>query len=60
MSNIGDEPKPRSWIITLERQDGTMAQKNVHSHGETLSEASETAESSAGEIWMAIAGRVLR
>jgi hypothetical protein len=60
MSNIGEQPQPRSWIITLERQDGTMAQKNVHAQGETLSEASESAESGAGEIWMAVAGRVLR
>ena len=60
MSNIGATPQPKSWIITLEKMDGTMAQKNLHAQGETLSEAAEIAESESGEIWMAIAGRILR
>lgn len=59
MSNIGEEHIPRSWIITLRRMDGTLVQRSVHAQGETLSEASELAESEYGEIWMAIAGRVL-
>lgn len=59
MSNIGEEPRPRSWIITLRRMDGTLFQRSVHAQGETLSEASERAESEAGEMWIAIAGRVL-
>ena len=60
MSNIGEQPKSKSLIITLERMDGTMAQKNIHAQGETLSEAAEVAESDTGEIWMVIAGRILR
>lgn len=60
MSNIGEEPKPRSWIITMERCDGSMAQKSIHTTGETLSEASEAAEGEMGDMWFVIAGRVLR
>lgn len=60
MSNIGEQPTPKAWVITLERQDGTMVQRRVPEFGETLSEASRQAELKSGEIWMAVAGMLLR
>lgn len=60
MSNIGEAPKPKSWIITIERRDGSFAQKKIHAQGETLSEASENAEEKEGDFWFVVAGRILR
>jgi hypothetical protein len=60
MSNIGEDPTVKSWLIVLEKRDGTMAQRTVHAEGETLSEASEAAEEKTGDIWAAVAGRLVR
>ena len=60
MSNIGEELKPKAWLIILETQDGSMATRSVPSYGDSLSVASEAAEDEAGAMWFAVAGRLLR
>lgn len=60
MSNIGEELKPESWIIIVERRDGSAATKSVHAVGETLAEAAEAAEAALSGSWTVVAGRVLR
>lgn len=59
MSNIGEAPRPRSWIITIRKRDSSHHQKNVHITAESLAEAAETAEEQAGGLWEVVAGRVL-
>lgn len=60
MSNIGEEPPKKSWLIILERLDGSMSQRTVCTDGDSLSIASKHAEDDAGSMWWAIAGRLIR